>query len=313
MIENRWMKLTTDKKKKLLGESWPNMPENHRPDLDGPAIWRLKGRNTLVNPWPFPNEPVAEHLILPDFNKEDLGDNNISLLKILESRSNGQPGDFGRIDAHYDFFNRNLREHYGVRLSFPAQWDENLQGTAVAFAGAVAEDKYDEYGGICQLEGEEHFRNLSSSNYVNLTEGQRVMNIQERIYFFLLYLCEDLVENSNKTVTAKGEDMQTVWKRTPIFDPQGKEEEKEMRLYLDDWSNLVNFSAPFETDWDYISVLSGSRLRNAQQLLRDLKEDPQAFYEYLQEARDHSDENVMTFGNSRHPWKNEERNSEAVS
>lgn len=307
--------MRSDRKKKLLGDIWPGMPDDHRPDLNGPAVWRLKGQKALAMPWPLANEPETSHLRLPDFNKEDLGGNNVALLQVLESRANTQPGDFGQLDYDYDFFNGRLRGYYGVKACAPgAQFDE-LMGKYVAYAGPVAEDNYVEYGALCQLEGDEHLRTLERSNYVSLEAGNLVMDHQERIYGFLERLCIDLTDESNKKAfSAKGESNQTVWRRTPIFDPQGDEQTESLRLYLDDWSKLVHYSTPNEVDWDYVSVLSGTRLRNAQQELRNMKEDPEALLSALATTREHSREVLLHYPNrQKSPWLGVDNNPEPVS
>lgn len=314
IIENRWMKLKSDRKKKLLGECWPEMPDDHRPDLNGPASWRLKGQKAMTWPYPPVNQPEYMDLFLPDFNKEDLGENNISLLQVLETRANLQPGHFGRLDANYDFFNTGLRDYYSLRTPWPEEWDEELKGTHFVYTGPVAENNLEEYGAKSKLKGADQFRTVKCSNYSNLPDGARTMWTQEAIYTFLERLCRTLTDESNhKTFTVKGETNQTLWKPVPIFDPQGPEQETQQEQGLESWSNLANFYKPDEVDWDHLSVLSGSRLRNAQQALRDMKEDPEYFFLRLVEMREHAPEMVLFPGNEKHPWKGVENNPEPVS
>ncbi|KUI54969.1 hypothetical protein VP1G_02378 [Cytospora mali] len=311
IIEKRWLKLRNDRKKTLLRDCWPGLPEKHRPDLDGPAVWRLRGQRKLALPWPPQSAPQTSHLLMPDFSEEDLGNNDVALLHLLETRANLHPGDFGRLDLKH-IFNTRLREHFGENLKFHGAWSEQLKGTPLVYTGPPFEDgeNPEEYGATCKLEDASHLRTLFDAGYVTSEEGKRVMNNQEKIYGFLERLCNKLTENQNKS--AKGEAKQTVWRRKPNFDPEGPEETENLRLYLEDNSHMVAFSAPYDVDWEYISALCGFQLRRAQDGLRQMKEDPELFFMSLVDARDHTSEAILHYpSNLQHPWRNVENNPTA--
>lgn len=141
------------------------------------------------------------------------------------------------------------------------------------------------------------------------------MSIQEKVYGFLERLCNNLTDDKNgKAFSNKGEAKQSLWKRTLDFDPEDPAQEQNFRLYLEYHSNIIPYSTPHEVDWDYVSALSGFHLRHAQDELRKMREDPELFFLYLLETRDHTHEAVLRHpSNQRHPWRNVENNPEAVS
>lgn len=149
-------------------------------------------------PWPLPGEPEISHLLLSEFNKEDLGNNDVALLQVLETRANHHPGDFGRLDLT-NVFNLRLRETFGIWLNSPLGWSESLRGMDFTYAGPPAEDKPEEYGAIRQLGGPEEFQTLLGPNYTKIEQGNRVMDNQEKIYVFLERLCSNF---AYKTVVA---------------------------------------------------------------------------------------------------------------
>ncbi|ROW05711.1 hypothetical protein VMCG_05174 [Cytospora schulzeri] len=312
IIENRWMKLKNDRKKQLLGDCWQGMPADHRPDLNGPAVWRLKGQKAMVMPWPLPSEPELAHMLMPEYNKDDLGNNDVALLQVLESRADHHPGEFGQLDVR-DHYACRLLECFGHAIEYPTGWEEKLKGMLVAYVGPPAEDRPEDFGATCQIEGPEHFRTLLNADYMVIEQAKQMVDNQEKIYGFLERLCINITDHSRRrALSVKGENNPTAWRRTPIFDPQGAVQIEISRLYLKDCSNLVPYSTPYDIDWEYVSVLSGFQLRHAQNRLRKIKEDPEAFFLSLVELRDHSAEGLFFYpSKKRHAWFNVENNTVA--
>lgn len=121
----------------------------------------------MAMPWPLPSEPQASHLFMPQYSKADLGDNDVAVLQILESRANQHPGEFSRIDLRPTVLD-SLQNVYGQTLAWPNTWSDSLIGTSYAFVGPHAEDHPEEYGVISDAQDEEQFRTLWDADYNTL-------------------------------------------------------------------------------------------------------------------------------------------------
>lgn len=317
IIENRWLKMKQERRKTLLGDSWPagDLPENHRPDLDGPAIWRAKGQEALAMPYPMPRMPDKWHLLMPDYNKTDLGDNTAALLHLLDSRADVHPGEFARLD-YSPLINNALQEECNQSIAITVKWKDAMKGDAFAYLGKPFEETdTDEYGSIIEVEDRDHFKTLLYAGYLAPRDASRIMDIQERIYGFLERLCDNITAtDKKKAFSVKGEGKQTFWKRKLDFDPDQPDQADNLQLYLEQQRIIGPYGHPHEKDWDFLSAHCGFHLRQAQDTLRRMREDPTFFYEYLYEVKD-SSSLMLRYGDrgDPHPYRSVEDNPAAVS
>ncbi|KAG0004385.1 hypothetical protein BGZ79_009456 [Entomortierella chlamydospora] len=164
MIQKRWLKKTREQRKNILLRAWPKMSVSHRPDME--AFLREKQKSTVFR----------EAYLWPHINQEDLLKPKL-LLIFLNARARNFPSAFsaadhesfrfattsGKVTAAFlneytmMFTGRNTPESYGQLYS----WDENDDAASWLFSQRGVHPGY----------------------------GLQILEVQERIYHFLLECC----------------------------------------------------------------------------------------------------------------------------
>lgn len=178
-IQKRRLKKTRDQRKRILLDAWPNMLAQHRPDLQG-----LLAKNG-------PN-PSAEACEWPMINWEDLITPKLFLI-FLNVRGRSPPSLFADSDSELCPLGFVLGI---VRPAF-------LNEYTMMFTGRDSVEKYGEL--LAWNQHPEAFDWMHTSRGVHPGEGILVMEIQPRIYRFLLDCSLALNANATRRDSRSGQ------------------------------------------------------------------------------------------------------------
>lgn len=277
----------------LLKKFWPDMPSQRRSDLNATAAWRAPTLDKLRAPWPLPDTPASRAqdniMLYPEFSTDALANHNSTFLQLMESRANSHPQIFSKLDL-VNPVNVNLQEarKFILPKARPVK-------TGMTFAELHRFGNPDNYGQLVVSRNPQESQTLSDLEFNTVNEGNRVLDVQEKIYTLLEGICGDLTdEKNNKRYAARDEDTETAWKPVPVEDPQEVNKEQELREYLQLHHDLQPYSEPDNVDWDYIVALSETRLRIAENTLIGIKESPAKFVNWLMETRNHDPRMLLT-------------------
>ncbi|PKY07165.1 hypothetical protein P168DRAFT_302141 [Aspergillus campestris IBT 28561] len=171
-IRKRWLKRTRAQRARILSIVWPNMPTVHRPDLD---CWLKDGGQNPQDKGAF---------MWPHINQEDLL--NPKILPIfLNARGRHPPCAF--ITADYEA--ARLGETCGMIR--PAFLNEHV----MIFTGRTTPQKYGELINWC--DHEDAFDLLFTQKGMHPGMGLISLEIQERLYTFLVNCCMQLLEDTH--------------------------------------------------------------------------------------------------------------------
>jgi len=168
-IRKRWLKKTSEKRKALLLSAWPDIPEQHRPDIIYlPIIYLSSGDSTIRL-----TAAQEKAIIFPHINLEDLSTFRTFLL-LLGSRTYYTPDVFASADLS------SVR----VGIQFNAIRSGSLFGHTMHLVGQT---KREEYGRITSWTD-----NLESSykwvtgTGTQVSHGLIILKIQANVLGFLL-------------------------------------------------------------------------------------------------------------------------------
>ncbi|KAF9139633.1 hypothetical protein BG015_001955 [Linnemannia schmuckeri] len=170
-IQKRWLKKTREQRKNSLLSAWPNMSASHRPDME--AFFREKSRSATA---------FREAYLWPHINQEDLLKPKLFLI-FLNARARNFPSAFsaadhksfrfattsGRVTAAFlneytmMFTGRNTPETYGQLYS----WDDHPDAASWLFSERGVHPGY----------------------------GLQILEVQERVYHFLLECCLQILHD----------------------------------------------------------------------------------------------------------------------
>ena len=174
ILRRRWAKRSKEQRAKVLRAAWPDIPNNHRPDiqelLDTVNPTKTQSSKTLrtdaIYKWP--------HLSV-----EDLAHSK-TLLLLLNSRGHNSPDVF----AHADLESCRLGT---VNDKIKTAW---LPKYAMVIMG---QETPKTYGTLVRLEEEpEAFLLWNAGVHFNVAEGLLILEIQSKLYDFLLHCCLQL-------------------------------------------------------------------------------------------------------------------------
>ncbi|GJJ74586.1 hypothetical protein EMPS_06944 [Entomortierella parvispora] len=276
-IQKRWLKKSREQRRNTLLHAWPQMPKKHLPDLE---VYLDENSNQPSN------NPAY---LWPSINQEDLLRPKI-LLIFLNARGRHYPSVFtaadelsfklGRVGGkkmpgflnEYTmlFTGRNSRFTYGQLYS----WDEH-------------EDVFD-----WQMSGSAHNPGL----------GLMILEVQERIYRFLVNCCLRILHMTRKDAM---DDITPIGPEPPAISMI------DGPMYsLSDVAAATPYSVPAKLDLGRLRELIAARRSTAEDHFWSLREDPGYFEKALLEMKDHRGETLLDIRGRPHSlmstWKSNE-------
>ncbi|KAL6157812.1 hypothetical protein ACJQWK_07516 [Exserohilum turcicum] len=263
-IRKRWSKKSNAQKKKILLEAWPSMCSQHRPDV---AAWRQQ-----------PDSNSREAYMWPYINLEDLTKTK-SLLLMLHYRGRYQPHEF----VHSDLEQARLGETSGATM--PGFLNEYT----MLFVDRTTPETYGELVSWDDDE-EDAFENMTNGVGMHPGHGLQALEIQERIWDFLVKVCRillqdipdmtesDLVPNPGPPITQDGD-------TTSL--------------------EVISFEAPYRIpahlDFDRLKALASAERNWREDHLWALREDPSYFADIMQRRSEHRQEMLWDTSDREHP------------
>ncbi|KAF9344212.1 hypothetical protein BGX26_004648 [Mortierella sp. AD094] len=164
-IQKRWLKKKREQRKTILLTAWPNMSASHRPDME--AFFREKSRNTTA---------FREAYLWPHINQEDLLKPKLFLI-FLNTRARNFPSAFSAAD-HASF--RFATTSGKVTAAFLNEYTMMFTGrnTPETYGQLYSWDDHDEAASW-----------LFTQRGVHPGYGLQILEVQERVYHFLLECC----------------------------------------------------------------------------------------------------------------------------
>ena len=264
-VRKRWLKRTREQRKRILCAAWPGMVTSHRPDLDA---FKRKKNSPEAYKWPY-------------INTDDLSRPKLFLI-FLNARARNQPFAFSRADINACQF--GITSHAIV----PGFLNEHV----MMFTGRTSPMTYGEL--IPWEEEPDAFNWFTSQRGAHPGEGLLILEIQDRIYRFLVDCCKNILQDMTQTVQT-GADAQ----------PQ-----PEPPSLLNDELGLTSQAAsaaeapyrlPAELNLDNLESIIQAKLLETEDHLWALREDPGFFASILQENKDHRQEMMLDIKGKRHP------------
>ena len=260
IIQRRWTKKSSQKRRDILLQVWPDIPLGHRPDVEAfrtesEMQERLLSRNAFLFP----------HLNVEDLVKPKL------LLLLLSARGHNNPASF--VLADYDsclfgFATRGL-----LRPS--------INGHMMVFDDLVDPK---EYGKILGWEGDpELVSSVKSRPSLLPGEGFCVLEMQERLHKFLLDCCQlilhDIPENELMS-------QRSLIQHRSVLAPSIEAELPSLATI----SAEAPYQMPSTVDIESLLSIVTAKLSAAEDHFWALREDPGYFAETMQRHADHRPE-----------------------
>ncbi|KAG0272108.1 hypothetical protein BGZ95_012158 [Linnemannia exigua] len=170
-IQKRWLKKTREQRKNILLSAWPNMSASHRPDMA--AFFREKSRSATA---------FREAYLWPHVNQEDLLKPKLFLI-FLNARARNFPSAFSAADLQsFRFANTSGK----VTAAF-------LNEYTVMFTGRNTPETY---GQVYSWDDHTDAASwLFSNRGVHPGYGLQILEVQERVYHFLLECCLQILHD----------------------------------------------------------------------------------------------------------------------
>ncbi|KAI1780104.1 hypothetical protein F4818DRAFT_401798 [Hypoxylon cercidicola] len=254
--------MTKNKRKALLLEAWPDIPEHHRPDLVAWTAEPIQNENTAPFLWPY-------------INLEDLCKTEIFLM-MLDSRGKRIPRTFIYQDLETATFayQMGLIEELLLPTYFMS-FEDDPPGCYGSICGPA--DPY----GICITPG----------------EGLWILEIQNHIYGFLSKCCS-LILHDIPFDPSKPMALPPLQRDPPMGLSKANIGGVE---YLAIASFEAPYQAPAELDLDRLLSIVCSMMINSEDHLYYLRTDPGYFAMNLEEIEHHRVEQLLDTNNQRHP------------
>ncbi|KAB2101763.1 hypothetical protein AG0111_0g9460 [Alternaria gaisen] len=260
-IRKRWNKKTNAQRKQILLEAWPVMSAQHRPDI---AAWRQHSRTKEAYMWPY-------------INLEDLV-KRTPLLLLLHYRGRHQPYEF----VHSDLKQARLGEVSGITM--PGFLNEYT----MLFVDRTAPETYGEL--VSWNDDDAAFENMSNGVGMHPGHGLQALEIQQRIWAFLVKCCRILLQDFISTVESEV---------FPNPGPPATQDENAMLL------EVVSLEAPYRLpahlDFDRLKAMASAERNSREDHLWSMREDPGYFAEAMQELSEHRQEMLLDTRGKPHP------------
>lgn len=262
VIRKRWMKKSKVQRSEIILQAWPGLSANHRPDFLALVEEGGQTRSTSTK--------FREAYLWPYLNVEDLVKGK-SLLLLINSRGRHPPCVF----AHSDF---------------KATYIGNISGAVMpAFVNFHAMlmdgETVETYGRIVSWEEDKSAMENTVIGLAHLPGmGLRILEIQQRLFHFLLKCCEALLHDIDADLVISGASIKP--EPPPLKDDS-------------EWSSIASVAAeapyrlPSQIDFNRLKVIVEARRMNAEDHIRDLREDPGYFADVLGDWSEHRLERLL--------------------
>ncbi|KAI1083125.1 hypothetical protein F5B20DRAFT_528684 [Whalleya microplaca] len=274
-IQKRWVKKSRPKRRALLLEAWPNMPQSHRPDI---AAWKREGKQSN-----WTRDRDATPFMWPHINLEDLSKTE-PLLLMLNSRARYAPDYFATADLA------------PTRFGFVSQMITSafLNGYVMMFRGRKTPETYGQLYSWDDHEDASEW--LSSERGNHPGEGLWILEIQDRLYDFLVNCCRQILHD----IPAKSlaDSSLPVLPEPPLVTAKTSSEGIESLA-------IASFEAPYKVpadlDLDRLEAVVEAKLADAEDHIWSLREDPGYFAKALNEGKEHRLESLPDKRGQPHP------------
>ncbi|TVY91154.1 hypothetical protein LAWI1_G003284 [Lachnellula willkommii] len=279
VLEKRWAKKTRKKQKDLLLQAWPNMSPSHRPDFEAyrkentGRHWRGLSKFQEAYKWPY-------------INQHDLSTR--SLIIFINSRARNPPSAFARADI--DATRLGTVGHWIEEPAFLMKYTLFMDGETPETYGKLVSWEDDEEGALLMF----------SQRQFTPGDGLRVLELQEKVYPFLVKCCElilhDLVESGSLYDD-----------QFPIVQADAAASQTDSSTITEILPSLASISAeapyrlPANLNLDRLSGIFAARLSAAEDHLWQMREDPGYFADTIIDWSEHRNDRLLdTMGNP-HP------------
>ncbi len=272
MLRKRWMKKSKAQRKMILLTAWPNMSSTHRPDYQAfrKETPQQRSRGTRFKDaymWPY-------------INVEDL-EQGKSFLLLINSRGRQPPYMF----AHADFEAVRLgRVSSAINMAFLNEHTMFSDGeTAVTYGRLDA-----------WADNDEAFNMMVSGYGFHPGQGLIVLEIQQRLYGFLVECCQILLHDLNPSSLT--DDQVPIKPEPPIISGDPAE-----------WSTLASIASeapyrvPAHLDFGRLKAVIAAKRSAAEDHIWALREDPGYFSDVLGDWSEHRQETLLDINGMRHP------------
>ncbi|KAI8961145.1 hypothetical protein F5Y11DRAFT_240830 [Daldinia sp. FL1419] len=277
-IQEQWENKSEAERRDILTQAWglsPPMAPEHRPDLS-----HLKHQCTglVCNAGNNTNVSKRPHFLWPYINLEDLSKTE-PLLFLLNARGRNPPSTFAFAELEPLVF--------GIR-SGSLRVPPFLNGWNMRFTGR---DGPDTYGELVSWEDDpDAHQRLHRRRDVSPGEGLWILEIQDRLYRFLLDTCKSILRDFG----TEDEQRQTVSESpAPITKLKG---DVATSLLFSQYESI--YHVPREFDIQRLRNLIKAKKSQVEDTFRALREDPGFFASSLLELYQHRPEHMLdTNGN----------------
>ncbi|KAI1804277.1 hypothetical protein F4811DRAFT_521444 [Daldinia bambusicola] len=280
-IQERWEAKSEEERRDVLNRAWgssPPMAPEHRPDL---THYKHQCTGLVCNEGNNTNVSKRPHFLWRNINLEDLSKTE-PLLFLLNARGRNPPSIFAFAELEPLVF--------GIR-SASLRIPPFLDGWNMRFLGR---DNPDNYGELVSWEDDPDAHNrLHRRRDVSPGEGLWILEIQDRLYKFLLEACKIILHD---------------------FDLEDKQSQSEPKLpvsidkYKGDIATSLLFSQyksiyhiPEKFDIKRLQSIVGARLSQMEDTLWALREDPGFFARSLLELYSHRPEHMLDVNGNIYP------------
>lgn len=264
-IRKRWLKKTREQRKRILNAVWPGMATSHRPDIDQ---FKRKRNSQEAYKW-------------PSINTDDLSKPKLFLL-FLSARARNQPFAFARADINA------CRFGITSRALIPGFLNEHV----MMFTGRTSSNTYGEL--IAWEDHPDAFDWLTSQRGAHPGEGLLILEIQDRLYRFLVDCCKNILQDMTEAV-------QIGAGAPPQPEPPSLMNNDLGLTSLATSTAEAPYRVPAELNLQRLESIIQAKVSDAEDHIWALREDPGYFASILQEYRDHRQELMVDTNGKRHP------------
>ena len=265
IIRKRWLKRTKEQRKKILCAAWPGMATSHRPDIEA---FRKKRSFEAAYKWPY-------------INTDDLSTPKLFLL-FLNARARNQPFAFARADIDACRFG----------ITSAALVPGFLNEHVMMFTGRTNPTAYGEL--IAWEDHPDAFDWMHSQRGAHPGEGLLILEIQERLYKFLVDCCKTILQDMTGTVQMGTDAL-------PQPEPPSLLSNDLGLISLAESAAEAPYRVPAELNLQRLESIIQAKLLAAEDHVWALREDPGYFASVLQETKDHRQEIMLDVRGQRHP------------
>jgi hypothetical protein len=277
-IQKRWSKKLGQQRKQILVTAWgSNMATSHRPDFDT-LKKKDRGHASANN-----DDPRRQALLWPYINLQDLSRQRLMLL-FLDARSRHHPEAFARADRE--------AAHIGIvsqQIAVPF-----LNERVIMFTGRRTPQTYGEL--IAWEDHPDAFGWLTSKRGHHPGEGLLILEIQDRLYAFLVKFCETILHDISPEAMNHNRPP-TVPEQTLVLNSAGHDG----LISLATIAEEAPYRVPADLDLGRLESIIEAKLSAEKDHLLALREDPGYFADNVVDWKEHRQENLLDTMKRKHP------------